>query len=75
MPWVEQTLASYLSPDAASSLKTPSLPSKPLRTSALVGKGYMAAGQAGACLHTMTYSTLEVYVAAISAYHASLGGQ
>ncbi len=30
------------------------MPSKPLRTtSVLVGKGYAAAGQAGACLHTM----------------------
>ncbi len=55
MPQVEQALASYLSPDAASSLKSPSLPSKPLRTSSvLVGKGYAAAGQAGACLHTMS---------------------
>ncbi len=54
MPRVEQTLVSYLSPVAASSLKAPSLPSKPLRTnSALVGKGYAAAGQVGACLHTM----------------------
>ncbi len=51
----KQALASYLSPDAASSLKSPSLPSKPLRTSSvLVGKGYAAAGQAGACLHTMS---------------------
>ncbi len=31
MPRVEQTLLSYLAPDAASSLKAPSLPSKPLR--------------------------------------------
>ncbi|KAI2664009.1 Transposon Ty3-G Gag-Pol polyprotein [Labeo rohita] len=47
MPRVEQTLASYLSPESASSLKAPVLPSKPLRvTSALVGKGYTAAGQA-----------------------------
>ncbi|KAL0170931.1 hypothetical protein M9458_035527, partial [Cirrhinus mrigala] len=62
MPRVEQTLASYLSPGAASSLKAPSLPFKPLRTtSALVGKGYMAAGQAGACLHTM--SVLQAYQA------------
>ena len=60
MPRVEQTLASYLSPDAASSLKAPVLPSKPLRTtSALIGKGYAAAGQAGACLHTM--SVLQAY--------------
>ncbi|KAL0172229.1 hypothetical protein M9458_032540, partial [Cirrhinus mrigala] len=62
MPRVEQTLASYLSPGSASSLKGPALPSKPLRvTSALVGKGYMAAGQAGACLHTM--SVLQAYQA------------
>ncbi|KAI2644756.1 Gag-Pol polyprotein [Labeo rohita] len=62
MPQVEQTLASYLSTGAASSLKAPVLPSKPLRvTSALVGKGYTAAGQAGACLHTM--SVLQAYQA------------
>ncbi|KAI2654668.1 enzymatic polyprotein [Labeo rohita] len=62
MPRVEQTLASYLSPGSASSLKAPVLPSKPLRvTSALVGKGYTAAGQAGACLHTM--SVLQAYQA------------
>ncbi len=62
MPRVEQTLASYLSPGVASSLKAPVLPSKPLRTtSALVGKGYTAAGQAGACLHTM--SVLQAYQA------------
>ncbi len=62
MPQIEQTLASYLSPIAASSLKAPSLPSKLLRTtSALVGKGYTAADQAGACLHTM--SVLQAYQA------------
>ncbi|KAI2649255.1 Transposon Ty3-G Gag-Pol polyprotein [Labeo rohita] len=62
MPRVQQTLASYLSPSGASSLKAPTLPSKPLRTtSALVGKGYSAAGQAGACLHTM--SVLQAYQA------------
>ncbi len=60
MPRVEQTLAGYLPPAAALSLKAPVLPSKPLRTtSALVGKGYTAAGQAGACLHTM--SVLQAY--------------
>ncbi len=60
MPHVEQTLASYLSPDVASSLKAPTLPTKPLRTSsALVGKGYAAAGQAGSCLHTM--AVLQAY--------------
>ncbi len=62
MPRVEQTLASYLSPDAASSLKAPTLPTKPLRTSsALVGKEYAAAGQAGSCLHTM--EVLQAYQA------------
>ncbi|KAL0148085.1 hypothetical protein M9458_056625, partial [Cirrhinus mrigala] len=62
MPRVEQTLASYLSPGTASSLKALVLPSKPLRvTSALVGKGYTVAGQAGACLHTM--SVLQAYQA------------
>ncbi|KAL0160072.1 hypothetical protein M9458_043797, partial [Cirrhinus mrigala] len=62
MPRVEQTLASSLSPCAASSLKAPTLSSKPLRTtSAHVGKGYSAAGQAGACLHTM--SLLQAYQA------------
>ncbi len=54
MSRVEQMLVSYLSPGAASSLKAPTLPSKPLHTSsALVGKGYVAAGQTGAWLHTM----------------------
>ncbi len=36
------------------------LPTKPVRTtSALVGKAYSAAGQAAACLHTM--SLLQAY--------------
>ncbi|KAL0148900.1 hypothetical protein M9458_055704 [Cirrhinus mrigala] len=62
IPWVEQTLASYLSPEVASSLKAPVLPTKPLRTtSVLVGKGYSVAGQAGACLHTM--AVLQAYQA------------
>ncbi len=62
MPRVEQTLAGYLSPGAASSLKAPVLPTKLLRvSSALVGKGYAAAGQAGACLHTM--AVLQAYQA------------
>ncbi len=60
MPWVEQMLTGYLSPDVASSLKAPALPSKLLHiTSAKVGRGYMAAGQAGACLHTM--AVLQAY--------------
>ncbi len=59
---VEQTLVGYLSPGAASSLKAPVLPTKPLRvSSALVGKGYTAAVQAGACLHTM--AVLQAYQA------------
>ncbi len=54
MPRVEEALASYLSPDVASSLKAPVLPTKPCRvTSSLVGRAYIAAGRAGACLHTM----------------------
>ncbi len=54
MPAVEQTLTSYLSPSSASSLKALKLPTRSVRlTSGLVGKAYMAAGQAGACLHTM----------------------
>ncbi len=46
MPPVEETLASYLSVGETSSLKAPSLPSKPLQK-------YAAAGQAVASLHTM----------------------
>ncbi len=61
MPRVEQTLASYLSPGMASSLKAPALATKLLTTSAKVGKGYATAGQAGACLHTM--AVLQVYQA------------
>lgn len=64
MPWVEQTLASYLSPAVASSLKSPSLPTKPVRlTSSLVGKAYTFAGQAGAFLHTL--AVLQAYQAEI----------
>ncbi len=38
MPKVEETLASYLSPESSSSTKSPVLPTKPVRTtSALVG--------------------------------------
>ncbi len=52
-PRVEDTLAGYLLPGVVSSLKSPVLPTKPLRTSlALVGKAYTAVGQAGGCLHT-----------------------
>ncbi|KAK2869242.1 hypothetical protein Q7C36_001113 [Tachysurus vachellii] len=59
---VEETLASYLSPSVASSLKAPVFPTKPLRaTSALVEKAYAAAGQAAGCLHTM--GVLQAYLA------------
>ncbi|ROI15732.1 hypothetical protein DPX16_20270 [Anabarilius grahami] len=62
MPRADETLASHLSPQVASSLKAPTLPTKPLKTtSALVGKAYSAAGQAAACLHTM--SILQAYQA------------
>ncbi|KAI2667000.1 Gag-Pol polyprotein [Labeo rohita] len=62
MPRVEETLASYLSPESASSIKKPTLPTKPCRvTSSLVGKAYQAAGQAGAALHTM--AVLQAYQA------------
>ncbi len=55
VPVVEDTLAVHLSPNSTSSWKSrPLLPSKPSRTtSALIGKSYKAAGQAGAALHTM----------------------
>jgi len=62
MPSTEQTLASYLASGSASSLKAPVLPTKPLKTtSTFVGKAYTAAGQAGACLHTM--AVLQAYQA------------
>ncbi len=52
---VEDTLASHLSPSLAPSWKSrPLLPTKPCRTtSALIGKSYIAAGQAGMALHTI----------------------
>ncbi len=62
MPPVEETLASYLSMDRTTSVKVPSLPSKPLQdTSRLNGKAYAAAGQAVASLHTM--AVLQAYQA------------
>ena len=62
MPQVEETLAGYLSPGTSSSLKKPTLPTKPCRmTSSLVGKAFQAAGQAGAALHTM--AVLQAYQA------------
>ncbi len=48
--------------ESSSSIKYPILPTKLVRiTSALVGKAYSAAGQAAACLHTM--SLLQAYQA------------
>ncbi len=63
MPVIEDTLASHLSPSLAPSWKSrPLLPSKPCRTtSALIGKFYIAAGQAGMALHTM--AILQAYQA------------
>ncbi len=51
---MEETLASYLSVGETSSLKAPSLPSKPLQK-------YAAAGQAVASLHMM--AVLQAYQA------------
>ncbi len=63
---MEETLTSYLSPDSSSSARTLVLPTKPVRiTSALVGKAYSVAGQAAACLHTM--SLLQAYQAELLA--------
>ncbi len=62
MPPVEETLASYLSVGETSSLKAPSLPSKPLQEiSRLNGRAYASAGQAVALLHTM--AVLQAYQA------------
>ncbi len=60
---IEDTLASHLSPSLAPSWKSrPLLPSKPCRTtSALIGKSYIVAGQAGMALHTM--AILQAYQA------------
>lgn len=53
MPRFEQTLASYLSHEPASSLKAPGLPTNLHRTTlALVCKAFTAVGQASTCLHT-----------------------
>ncbi|CAM4622583.1 unnamed protein product [Leuciscus chuanchicus] len=60
MPKVEETLASYLSPAKASSLKAPALPSKPVKvTSSLVHKAYAAAGQAAAATDLSLRATKE----------------
>ncbi len=63
MPVVKDTLASHLSPSLAPSWKSrPLLLTKPCRTtSALIGKSYIVAGQAGMALHTM--AILQAYQA------------
>ncbi len=63
MPVVEDTLTSHLSPSLAPSWKSrPLLPTKPCRTtSALIGKSYITAGQAGMALHAM--AILQAYQA------------
>ncbi|KAF4100711.1 hypothetical protein G5714_018907 [Onychostoma macrolepis] len=63
IPATEDMLATHLSPSSASSWKSrPIFPTKPCRTtSALIGKSYVAAGQAGMALHTMTI--LQAYQA------------
>ncbi len=65
VPAIKSMLAVHLSPTSAPSWKSrPLLPSKPCRTnSALLCKSYMAAGQAGAALHTM--AILQVYQAEV----------
>ncbi len=62
MPPVEETLSSYVSVGGPSSLKAPSLPSKPLQeTSRLNGRAYAAADQAVTLLHSMV--VLQAYQA------------
>ncbi len=63
IPVVEDTLASHVSPSLAPSWKSrPLLLTKPCSTtSALIGKSYIAAGQAGMALHTM--AILQAYQA------------
>ncbi|ROI33884.1 hypothetical protein DPX16_20398 [Anabarilius grahami] len=63
IPAIEDTLATHLSPSSAPSWKSRTLlPFKPCRTtSALIGKSYMAAGQAGMALHTMAKLTRRMF--------------
>ncbi len=61
MPPIEEALACYLSMGKTSSLRAPSLPSKPLQvTSRLNGRAYAAAGQAAASFHTMAVLTIQL---------------
>lgn len=54
MPPIEEMFASYLSLGETSMQKAPALPSKPLKTTSRInGRAYVAAGQAGAALHTI----------------------
>jgi len=52
MPWVKEYFAKYFLPVIGSPLIAQKFPSKS-RTSNLLGKAYMAVGQASACLHMM----------------------
>ncbi|CAM4467978.1 unnamed protein product [Leuciscus chuanchicus] len=62
MPPVDETLANYLVSGQTSTLRAPTLPSKPLKTSSrLNGRANTAAGQAGAALHTL--AVLQAYQA------------
>ncbi len=56
---MKETLACYLSPESSSSIKSPVLPIKPVRTtSVLVGKAFSAAGQAVAFTHIVSAASL-----------------
>ncbi len=62
---MKEALASYLSPDVVLSLIAPVLPTKPGQvTSSLVGRAYITAGRASACLHTM--ALMQAYKADFS---------
>lgn len=60
--WVKKMLVSHLSPALASTLKRPTLLSRPFKvTSGLMGKVYEVAGQAGVSLYTIV--VLQAYQA------------
>lgn len=62
IPPIDETFTKYLVSGRVSTLKAPTLPSKPLKVSArLNGRAYTAAGQAGAAPHTM--AVLQAYQA------------
>ncbi len=74
IPVIEDTLASHLSLSLAPPWKSCSfLPTKPCRTTfTLIGKFYIAAGQAGIVLHTM--AILQAYQADVLKEMAEDGG-